>query len=91
MARIFRLESGVQTTTEATKNFFAEVKCFTIALNNINNTVLFSSLDGTRKLRTTSVQNRAEINDLLAKNGGKYVRIQTRNSTINVWSDTPNC
>lgn len=90
MARTFKLESGIKSSTPATRKFFSEVKDFTITMHR-DNTVTFASVDGKKALRTTSIQNRHEINELLSKNGGQYVRFVTRNSVINVWSDTPNC
>lgn len=85
MAHVYMIESGVRTTTEATRRFFKEVKYFLVSMNPKTGIVTFRDLRNLdRKLCTSPVRNMNEINRLRAENGGKYVRIQTHNSVINI-------
>lgn len=84
--RTFVLESGVKTTTAATKEFFGSVKKFYLTLrkNSCGYYAIFSSRNYKKKLYTTTIANIAEV---LAARYEQYIRIVTRNSVINLWTD----
>jgi hypothetical protein len=85
MKNIFTLESGVVTTTPTTAQFFNEVKEFylTIVVGKDGNkyATVESVEDPTRCWYSSAIQ---EITD--AHNG--YVKIQTHNTVLQLWSDT---
>jgi hypothetical protein len=80
MKNIFVLESGVQTTTPATKKFFEETPKFYLKVKD-GHAVFIDIRDPKHTLSTSPL---CKFED--HKNG--YIRLQTRHTVINIWSDT---
>lgn len=92
LLRVATLESGIYTTTPATRAFFAANSTFHV--NIIKNDkgqicALFTGVDSGKQLLTSPISN--DLNELRRQWQGRYVRITTANSVINVWFDRTRC
>ena len=88
LLRVATLESGIITTTPATREFFARNGEFHISIVKNDAGERFAIFTGTstgEQLRTSPLTN--DIEELCQQWQGRYARITTANSTINIWFD----
>lgn len=75
---VYQWESGIVTTTEATRNFYENFKEFRVKkANDGSNRYGFFDLDGNLQLVTSPAKDVRVV--------GGYVRIETANSTFHLW------
>ena len=92
LLRVATLESGIITTTPATRAFFDANPTFNVNIikdENGNLRALFTSTTTGERLKTSPLTNDAA--DLHRQWQGRYVRLTTANSTINIWFDRTRC
>ena len=81
---IFQLESGITSTTKATKDFFNENPLFTLEQPIIGQPITFKGIGG-QELTTSPVKNLSKNID---ENTGRviYARIETKHSIIQIFN-----
>ena len=92
LLRVATLESGIITTTPATRAFFSANPTFHVNVikdGNGNLRALFTSTTTGEQLKTSPLTNNAA--DLRSHWQGRYVRLTTANSVINIWFDRTRC
>lgn len=92
LLRVATLESGIITTTPATRAFFAANPTFNVNVVKDDNgdlRAVFTSTTTGERLKTSPLTNDADV--LRHQWQGRYVRLTTANSTINVWFDRTRC
>ena len=90
--RTATLESGIITTTPATRAFFDANHDFNVNIikdENGNLRALFTSTTTGERLKTSPLTN--DVAKLHRQWQGRYVRLTTANSTINIWFDRTRC
>ena len=92
LLRVATLESGIITTTPATRAFFCANPTFHVNIVKDDNgdlRAIFTSTTTGKVLKTSPLTN--SIEELRRQWEGRYVRITTANSTINIWFDRTRC
>lgn len=90
--RTATLESGIITTTPATRAFFDANPTFHINIVKDGNgdlRAVFTSTTTGETLKTSPLTN--DVAALRRQWQGRYVRLTTKNSTINIWFDRTRC
>jgi len=92
LLRVATLESGVLTTTPTTRAFFDANPTFHVNVVKDDNgdfRAVFTSVTTGERLKTSPLTN--DIDALRRQWQGRYVRLATANSVINIWFDRTRC
>lgn len=92
LLRVATLESGIITTTPATRAFFDANPTFHVNVVKDDNgdlRAVFTSTTTGERLKTSPLTN--DVAELHRQWQGRYVRLATANSVINIWFDRTRC
>lgn len=92
LLRVATLESGIITTTPATRAFFDANPTFNVNIVKDDDGKLravFTSTTTGERLKTSPLTN--DIDALRRQWQGRYVRLATANSVVNIWFDRTRC